>query len=554
MKKLLPFIFSCALGINLISCDSINVKKISIYGITANDSYVDKERFDNYFMSNTNLYPSYSVLKSNAPDLLNNVTEINSDLENEGKILRFSAEPRSGFLNGMTFLYYDDFYYALGGSFGGYGVTQFAHYKNKTEDLLYYIYSCGSGIHRTQIGVFNFNTKENGFVDLDLELQLDYAFTYGDMNSINLNYANINWKSNDGYSYYINEKDLLYKNVEKAPILLYNEDSIDNKQKEGVFFRDETYNTPIDIQNERYKLEIYNSYYFELYILDEEFKKGINKEVNFNYNMENAEVYFNNEDDYFNYICFQLFPKRISQNNIVEVSFKTKKYNFAFDVIDYDFDKHGCITPSSIDDLSKYQEYYEMIHSIKYYDFINPYPGLSSYSGSTYWNQYEWVYDFSNDNDIYSYDTNYLKYLTDSIYYPEIVDMVNENPIANRSMRMVFNDPSCVKEGAHKTKMESFSISYGVIDPCCTNPTNPLKYFSFTAVPKQSDSDSSMTLKLNRNYTYSTYYQLSKTYPEKYLRYNFNNLELYIILVNDQILTYFEDDIYSYHINFYYSK
>ena len=63
-----------------------------------------------------------------------------------------------------------------------------------------------------------------------------------------------------------------------------------------------------------------------------------------------------------------------------------------------------------------------------------------------------------------------------------------------------------------------------------------------------------MTLKLNHSYNYSTYYQLSKAYQEKYLRYDYNNIELYIILVNNHILTYFEDDVYSYHINFYYSK
>lgn len=554
MKKVLSFIFSCILGIGLISCDSINVnQKVAIYGISANDNYVDKENFDNYFMNNVNEYPSYSELKSNAPDLLDNVKEIDSDLKNGSKLLRFSYNS-NGFLDGMAFLYDDETYYSLGGAWGGYGVTQFAHYKNKSEDLLYYIYSCGSGIHRTSIGVFNFKTKEKGIISLNLKTNLDYAFTIGNMNSINLNYANIHWKEHDGYSYYIEEGDILYKNIEKTPILLYNENSLENKQKEGVFFRDESYNTPIDMQNNRYQLEVNNTYYFDLYILDEEFKEGINEEVNFNYEIDIAEVYFSYENDYSNFICFQFFPKTISQNNIVEVNFKTKKYTFAFDIIDYDFDKHGCITPSSVDDLSKYQEYYEMIHSIKYYDFIDPYPGLSSYGGSTYWKQYEWVYDFSNDEGSYSYNTDYLKYLTDSVYYPEKVDMVNENPIASRSVRMVFNDPTQVREGSSKTKMESFSIDYGVIDPGCTNPTNPLKSYSFTAVPKQSDSDSSMTLKLNHSYNYSTYYQLSKAYPEKYLRYDYNNIELYIILVNNHILTYFEDDVYSYHINFYYSK
>ena len=45
---------------------------------------------------------------------------------------------------------------------------------------------------------------------------------------------------------------------------------------------------------------------------------------------------------------------------------------------------------------------------------------------------------FVSDDNEYSLD--YLKYVTDSIYYPSKLDLVSENEVANRDVSMYFYD------------------------------------------------------------------------------------------------------------------
>ena len=68
-----------------------------------------------------------------------------------------------------SFLEYKDKIYLLGEYFGGHGVTQLAEYKHWQTSLLYYIYSFGSGIHRTQIGVFDFKELKCKSVSCELK-------------------------------------------------------------------------------------------------------------------------------------------------------------------------------------------------------------------------------------------------------------------------------------------------------------------------------------------------------------------------------------------------
>ncbi len=61
-----------------------------------------------------------------------------------------------------SYLMYEDKIYSLGSSFGGYGTTSFAVADINKDGLkeLYFTYSWGSGIHRSQIGYFDPATKE----------------------------------------------------------------------------------------------------------------------------------------------------------------------------------------------------------------------------------------------------------------------------------------------------------------------------------------------------------------------------------------------------------
>ena len=80
-------------------------------------------------------------------------------------------------INGATFLEYNGKIYLMGGYFGGYGVTQFAYYHYGDKYYLYYINSWGSGIHRSEIFVFDFIEEEITKIDyLDIPTIIDIEF------------------------------------------------------------------------------------------------------------------------------------------------------------------------------------------------------------------------------------------------------------------------------------------------------------------------------------------------------------------------------------------
>ena len=92
--------------------------------------------------------------------------------------------------------------YLLGEYFGGHGVTQLAEYKHGQTSLLYYIYSFGSGIHRTQVGAFDFKDLKCKLVDCQLKedvasKDLVFAGTESDKSvygtSINLYITEYEW-------------------------------------------------------------------------------------------------------------------------------------------------------------------------------------------------------------------------------------------------------------------------------------------------------------------------------------------------------------------------
>lgn len=66
-----------------------------------------------------------------------------------------------------SFLLYEDEVYPLGEWFGGYGVTSFAVADLNGDGAfeLYFTYSWGSGIHRSQVGCFDTATKETTIFD-----------------------------------------------------------------------------------------------------------------------------------------------------------------------------------------------------------------------------------------------------------------------------------------------------------------------------------------------------------------------------------------------------
>ena len=308
-----------------------------------------------------------------------------------------------------------------------------------------------------------------------------------------------------------------------------------------------TENVEVTSSNNHFEFEVAKNYRIYFQVSDNDFKEDINVEIETKFNMDSSDIVYDYTNDYSNIVAYSLYPLKISENNKVELIYKEKSYCFTYDIVDFSFNKSKKI--SSLDDLSIYPEFVEMIQSIEYYNFFEPYVGLDSYGGSMYWGEYSWDYSFKDD----LYDLGYLQYLTDSIYYPTKMNLVAENEIANRNAIMYFNDESSIIEGASRTIIERFIIDYSVIDPCCTNPTHPLQSISYVVIPKKTKSTSELTKSYYIKTYRSTYYLLSKIYPEEYYHLEYRDLDISIIKVEgDNILAFFEDDTYIYMVGYGY--
>lgn len=160
----------------------------------------DIENIDNFEKYLQEHYENYIDLKQNVPDVIDYAKDITpKDLKKVCNIFKFPFL-ELGFLSGMTYLYYENNYYPLGGSLGGYGVSQIVflnNTKDKTHEL-YYLYSYGSGIHQTSIGRFVFEKKRNDVIYHNDDYENDFCIVYStDENFLlDLNYAHLSYSTN----------------------------------------------------------------------------------------------------------------------------------------------------------------------------------------------------------------------------------------------------------------------------------------------------------------------------------------------------------------------
>ena len=120
---------------------------------------VDTEIIDRFLTDNDD-YDFYGELKSNYPTILSELVNVTPKaLKDKCSIYRFHYG-KGGGLAGEAFLIYDGAVYPLGKGGGGWGVTEFAYINQDGQDQLYFIYSWGSGMHHSHIGMFDFSTKQ----------------------------------------------------------------------------------------------------------------------------------------------------------------------------------------------------------------------------------------------------------------------------------------------------------------------------------------------------------------------------------------------------------
>ena len=158
MRKALCLVF-CVL---LLSCISGCNKAKGPYAILPMEQVrgnVDTQIIDQFLTDNDD-YSFYGELKINHPTILSELVNVTPKaLKDKCSIYRF-LYGKGGGLTGETFLVYDNAVYPLGKGDGGWGVTEFAYINQGGQDKLYFIYSWGSGMHRSHIGLFDFSTKQ----------------------------------------------------------------------------------------------------------------------------------------------------------------------------------------------------------------------------------------------------------------------------------------------------------------------------------------------------------------------------------------------------------
>ncbi|MBO4668299.1 MAG: hypothetical protein J5666_09300 [Bacilli bacterium] len=125
----------------------------------------------------------------------------------------------------QTFLEYNGNIYQIGFSFGGYGVTQFAYYYTVEKTLLYFIFSYGSGIHRTNVWAFDLIECKQMSVDCELNgkdsMMIDAEFVMNRKETgeleLSIVQAKFHW-SNHYFNYTSEQGDVITRDLLKCDL------------------------------------------------------------------------------------------------------------------------------------------------------------------------------------------------------------------------------------------------------------------------------------------------------------------------------------------------
>ena len=211
--------FLVATLLSLSSCFGSNKGGTVKYSIEYNNETINKVALDNYFLTHEEEYPSYKALKGNVPNILDHTRTINisEGFTNKMQAIRFSSG-ENGFLTGETILLHNGQYFHLGGAWGSHGVTEFIRRQGDKGHWLYFLFSNGSGIHRTNVGVYNMLKSELYTISsLELEANKDYTFKISENNTIDIYEASIDLYYDEGMfpHYTIVEKGLVIEAIDE---------------------------------------------------------------------------------------------------------------------------------------------------------------------------------------------------------------------------------------------------------------------------------------------------------------------------------------------------
>ena len=212
MKRIMCFLLCVFLVLALSGCT--NAKDgYTILPMEKADGKVYQTVIDTFLTDNED-YSNYEVIKKNRPDILSHLVNITPEaLKRKCSIYRFTYESFTG-LAGETFLIYGGEVYPIGCALGGYGITEFAYMNKNGKDVLYFIYSFGSGIHRSHIGAFDFKTKKITDYGGSIFEHQDIAFSLSkDGKTLGICKAQIHWPDWNEIGVMIDRGEILVEDI-----------------------------------------------------------------------------------------------------------------------------------------------------------------------------------------------------------------------------------------------------------------------------------------------------------------------------------------------------
>jgi hypothetical protein len=167
--------------------------------------------------------PHYQAIKANYPAVLSELYDVTpSFLKSVCQLYRFSESCESlGSLEGSSLILYKEKAYPIGVSFGGYGVTHYAYGESQGKTLLYFIYSCGSGVHRSLVNAFDFSScatesveeKDKAFWNDDLQ------FTLSEEGKLEVRYSTYDVKGEEGFDITMNPGEVVYDDLTQVALV-----------------------------------------------------------------------------------------------------------------------------------------------------------------------------------------------------------------------------------------------------------------------------------------------------------------------------------------------
>lgn len=209
MKKNLIVMGLFALVISITGCikeDPTTTDALSIKAVSSElEIESSSNKVDDFLIKNKNFTKDYEndICYNITPDFIAN----NSDYS----IFKYASSTAS-------FLLFDDEIYELGAFFGGNGLTSMAlgDLDKDNQYELYFTFSWGSGLHRSQIGYFNPSIKKVTVFDYSY-LNHDMILTTNEEGTLCVNEATI-----EGVSFV----DFIVKSTKLVANIVWEKDSI----------------------------------------------------------------------------------------------------------------------------------------------------------------------------------------------------------------------------------------------------------------------------------------------------------------------------------------